>query len=47
VFLYEIYDDEEAFQNHLRSDHFAAFSDTTSPWIVDKSVDTWGLEFSG
>jgi len=47
VFLYEIYDDASAFQDHLRSDHFADFSSTTSSWVADKSVDTWNLEFTG
>lgn len=44
VFLYEVYDDEPAFQAHLESRHYAAFSETIEPWLVSKSVRTWWLD---
>ncbi len=36
-FLYEIYRDEAAFEDHLASDHYANFSATTSPWVKAKA----------
>lgn len=36
-FLYEIYDDEAAFQDHLASAHYADFSAKTTPWVKAKS----------
>ncbi|NIA67432.1 antibiotic biosynthesis monooxygenase [Pelagibius litoralis] len=41
VFLYEIYDDRAAFDEHLASDHFADFDRRVAPWVVDKTVNTW------
>lgn len=37
-FLYEVYDDREAFDAHLRSAHFAAFDDDVRDWVADKQV---------
>ena len=41
VFLYEVYDSEAAFQEHLKTPHFLGFNETTSPWIAAKSVATY------
>ena len=41
VFLYEIYDDAEAFQVHLKTAHFLAFDAQVSPMIAEKSVATY------
>ena len=41
VFLYELYDDEAAFQAHLASDHFKGFDRTTADWFTDKEVQAW------
>jgi (4S)-4-hydroxy-5-phosphonooxypentane-2,3-dione isomerase len=40
-FLYELYDDESAFQAHLRTPHFAAFDALVAPWVADKQVRAW------
>ena len=41
VFLYELYDDAEAFQLHLNSDHFRSFDAAVGPMIVAKTVQTY------
>lgn len=46
VFLYEVYDSEDAFQAHLTSDHFLQFNAQTSGWLESKQVDTWTRVFS-
>ncbi len=38
VFLYEIYRDAAAFEQHKREAHFLAFDRTVAPWIVHKEV---------
>jgi autoinducer 2-degrading protein len=38
VFLYEIYDDEAAFQAHLATEHYKRFSEAVKPWVADKRV---------
>jgi quinol monooxygenase YgiN len=40
-FLYELYDDEAAFQAHLRTPHFKAFDALVAPWVADKQVRNW------
>jgi quinol monooxygenase YgiN len=40
-YLYEVYVDEEAFQAHLRSDHFLDFDTKTQAWLEGKTVRTW------
>ncbi len=37
-FLYEIYDDEAAFDTHRATTHYREFIDATSPWIVSKQA---------
>ncbi len=36
-FLYEIYTDEAAFQDHLASAHYADFSATIKDWLAGRS----------
>lgn len=43
VFLYELYDDAEAFAAHLASAHFRDFDREVSPVTRSKKVDTWML----
>ena len=41
VFLYEIYDDAEAFQLHLDSTHFKTFDTAVAAMLADKQVKTY------
>ena len=43
VFLYEVYDDEAAFQVHLESDHFRDFDAKVQPMLQSKDVKIYGL----
>jgi quinol monooxygenase YgiN len=38
IFLYEIYDDEAAFQAHLQSAHYATFNSESASFITERSV---------
>ncbi len=38
--LYELYQDEAAFRQHLDSEHFQNFSETVSPWVKSKLTKT-------
>lgn len=38
VFLYELYDDPEAFEDHLRSEHFVTFDEAVRGMIENKTV---------
>ena len=38
IFLYEIYDDEAAFDAHLAAEHYRHFNATTTPWVELKQV---------
>ncbi|MGI9425563.1 MAG: putative quinol monooxygenase [Hyphomicrobiaceae bacterium] len=40
-FLYEIYDDEAAFQAHVQTDHFKHFDAISAPWTASKKVLTY------
>lgn len=42
VFLYELYDDATAFQDHLASDHFRSFDAAVADMIESKQVATYG-----
>lgn len=42
-FLYEIYDDEDAFKAHIATPHFKSFDALSAPWVKDKKVLTYGL----
>lgn len=37
-FLYELYDDEAAFQAHLRTPHFLQMDAATASWVDSKRV---------
>lgn len=41
VFLYEIYDNQAAFDEHLQTSHFDQFNKTVSNWVESKQVATW------
>lgn len=41
IFLYELYDDAEAFQTHLESAHFKAFDAEVAAMVADKQVATY------
>lgn len=41
IFLYEIYENREAFDDHLRMPHFLAFDAKTRDWVISKSVNTY------
>jgi len=44
-YLYEIYDDEAAFQVHLQSAHFLSMNALTTPWVESKKVRTlWRVQ---
>ncbi|MBH5397799.1 antibiotic biosynthesis monooxygenase [Bradyrhizobium sp. CNPSo 4010] len=41
IFLYELYDDKEAFDAHLATEHFRSFDQLVSSWVIDKRVATY------
>jgi len=43
VFLYELYDDADAFAAHLASDHFLDFDRAVSAITRSKNVNSWQL----
>jgi len=43
VFLYEIYTDAEAFQRHLDTTHFKAFSAQSDHMIAERTITTYEL----
>lgn len=47
VFLYELYENREAFDAHLRSAHFLAFDKEVSAMIFRKEVLFWRLDSAG
>lgn len=44
IFLYEIYDNKEAFELHLKSDHFQSFSQKVESWVENKTVNSFSKE---
>ncbi len=40
-FLYEKYDDLQAFELHRATEHMAEFNATVTPWIKAKKVQAW------
>ncbi|TDT77415.1 quinol monooxygenase YgiN [Litoreibacter halocynthiae] len=38
IFLYEIYDDEAAFEAHTKTTHYATLQSTTEGMVKDKNV---------
>jgi quinol monooxygenase YgiN len=47
IFLYEIYDDRAAFQEHVRSAHFAEFQAVTADLVAEKVVVEYDLVCQG
>ena len=41
IFLYELYDDREAFDHHLASEHFLSFNQLTADWIESRDVQEY------
>ncbi len=41
VFLYEVYDDQAAFETHSASAHYNTFAASTGEWIEKKSVQIY------
>lgn len=39
--LYEVYEDKQAFEAHLKSEHFLAFDELTRSWTASKTVKTF------
>ena len=39
VFLYEIYQDKDAFDYHLKSDHYLSFDKDVKNWVIKKTVN--------
>ena len=39
VFLYEIYNNKDAFDYHLRSDHYLNFDNDVKNWVTKKIVN--------
>ena len=39
VFLYEIYQDKDAFDFHLKSDHYLSFDKDVKNWVTKKTVN--------
>ena len=44
VFLYEVYDDEAAFETHKRTHHYGAFNQATGGMVVNKSLRLLNLD---
>lgn len=44
VFLYEIYEDQTAFDSHRETDHFKAFNEAVGPLLDGRAVDFWNLQ---
>lgn len=40
-FLYEIYENEAAFDTHLKTPHFLDFNEKTAEMVANKTVDRW------
>jgi quinol monooxygenase YgiN len=43
IFLYEIYDDEAAFNAHLQTEHYKRFNAAVTPWTAHKQVTKYRL----
>lgn len=41
IFLYEVYRDSEAFDIHLKTDHFLDFDATVRDWTASKTARQW------
>jgi autoinducer 2-degrading protein len=47
IFLYELYDDDEAFEAHLRTPHFLDFDAKVRGWLLEKQVSRWRVREEG
>ena len=47
IFLYEIYDDAGAFEEHKRMPHYLSFDAETRDWVADKQVSIYDLVQGG
>jgi autoinducer 2-degrading protein len=47
IVLYEIYDDEAAFKEHIKTKHFAAFDRDSAEFVTDKKVTAFKLVCEG
>ena len=43
IFLYELYSDAAAFEQHKTMPHYLTFSETTAPMVAEKHVRTYAL----
>lgn len=41
IFLYELYDDRDAFNHHCQTAHFKQFDVSTASMVVSKAVRLW------
>ena len=41
VFLYEIYKNKNAFDEHLNSSHYLSFNEEVSPWVKEKIINNF------
>jgi quinol monooxygenase YgiN len=41
ILLYELYDSEQAFKDHLETPHFKRFNADTTTWVENKSIETY------
>jgi autoinducer 2-degrading protein len=41
VFLYELYTDQEAFEEHLKTEHFLDFDAKVKDWLISKTAENW------
>jgi (4S)-4-hydroxy-5-phosphonooxypentane-2,3-dione isomerase len=47
IVLYEIYDDEAAFKEHIKTKHFAVFDRDSAEFVTDKKVTAFKLVCEG
>ena len=40
-FLYEVYDDRDAFAAHRATPHFLEYARAVEPWVLGKKLETW------
>lgn len=43
VFLFEVYDNAEAFAAHRQTPYFAEFAATVADWVESKDLRTWSV----
>jgi len=41
IFLYEVYQSADAFQQHLKSDHYLKFGEQTAHMVANKQIRTF------